>query len=152
MQTTRRRSGAGLILGCAALAGCRAAPPAISGGAASVRTAFTQALAPMNGAQLKTTLLEVTYGPSVASHPHSHPCAVIGYVLEGAIRTQVRGEPEHVYRAGQSFYEPPNGVHQVSANASDKETARLLAIFTCDHDAPLSSPVPEPDSGRSGQP
>ena len=46
---------------------------------------------------VKTTLVEVNYGPGEASPPHSHPCAVIGYVVEGAIRTQVEGEPEHTY-------------------------------------------------------
>ena len=102
----------------------------------------------MNGDHLKTVGVEVSYAPGASSVPHSHPCAVTGYVLQGAIRTQVRGEPEAVYQAGQSFYEPPNGVHQVSANASSTEPARLLAVFTCDSDAPLTGPVA--DSGQTG--
>jgi quercetin dioxygenase-like cupin family protein len=102
----------------------------------------------MNGDHLKTVGVEVSYAPGASSVPHSHPCAVTGYVLQGAIRTQVRGEPEAVYQAGQSFYEPPNGVHQVSANASGTEPARLLAVFTCDSDAPLTVPVA--DSGQTG--
>ena len=56
---------------------------------------------------------------------------------------QVKGQPETSYRVGESFYEPPNGVHQVSANASEKEPAKFLAYFACDHEAPLSSPVSE---------
>ena len=82
--------------------------------------------------------MEVNYGPGEASPPHSHPCAVIGYVVEGAIRTQVEGEPEHTYEAGGSFYEPPNGVHAVSANASATRPEKLVAHFVCDHDAALS--------------
>ena len=96
------------------------------------------AIPPLDGAHLKTTLVEVNYGPGEASPPHSHPCAVIGYVVEGAIRTQVEGEPEHTYEAGGTFYEPPNGVHAVSANASSTRNAKLLAYFVCDRDAPLS--------------
>jgi quercetin dioxygenase-like cupin family protein len=65
---------------------------------------------------------------------------VIGYVAQGAIRFQVKGGPESVFKTGESFYEPPNGVHQVSANASDKEPAKLIAFFVCDHETSLTVP------------
>jgi quercetin dioxygenase-like cupin family protein len=55
----------------------------------------------------------------------------------------VKGEPEAIYRAGESFYEAPNGVHVVSANASQTEAATFIAYFVCDHNTPLSSDVPE---------
>ncbi len=110
---------------------------------ARTRAVTVQELPRMDGSHLKVTLVEVNYGPGEYSHPHSHPCPVIGYVIEGAIRIQVKGQPEAIYRAGESFYELPNGVHQVSANASDKEPAKFLAYFVCDHEAPLSSPVSE---------
>jgi len=83
----------------------------------------------------------VNYGPAEASEPHSHPCAVIGYVVEGVLRTQVRGEPERIYKSGQSFYEAPNGVHLVSANGSSTEPAKLVAYLICDRDTPLSVDV-----------
>jgi quercetin dioxygenase-like cupin family protein len=107
------------------------------------RVAFAHALPKMDGDHLKATLVEVNYGPGESSTAHSHPCPVIGYVLEGEIRSQVKGEPEAVYKVGESFYEPPNGVHLVSGNASQTRPARLLAYFLCDHDAPLSSAAPE---------
>jgi quercetin dioxygenase-like cupin family protein len=53
----------------------------------------------------------------------------------------VKGEPEAIYKTGESFYEPPNGVHLVSANANDKERAELLAYFVCDHQTALSVDV-----------
>jgi quercetin dioxygenase-like cupin family protein len=92
----------------------------------------------MNGDHLKAILLEVRYGPGEASSPHSHPCAVIGYVVEGLLRTQMKGEPAVTYKAGESFYEAPNGVHLVSANASSTEPAKFVAYLICDQDAPLS--------------
>jgi len=110
-------------------------------GQRSSRTAFTHALPALNGKNLTADVVEVTYGPGAASPPHSHPCPVIGYVLEGSVRTQVRGQPETVYTAGQSFYEAPNGAHLVSANASSTKPAKLIAFFVCDHDAPLSAPL-----------
>lgn len=102
------------------------------------RILISRALSQMDGNHLKAVLLEVHYGPGESSQPHSHPCAVVGYVVEGAIRSQVKGEPEITYKAGESFYEAPNGVHQVSANASATEPAKFVAYMICDHDAPLS--------------
>ena len=107
---------------------------------ASHRAAFSHSLPRMDGSQLRAIVVEVDYGPGEASEPHSHPCTVIGHVVEGAIRSQVKGEPEAVYKAGESFYEPPNGVHQVSANANDKAPAKLIAYFICDRETPLTVP------------
>jgi quercetin dioxygenase-like cupin family protein len=59
-------------------------------------------------------------------------------VIEGALRTQVKGEAAAVYNAGESFYEAPNGVHIISANASSKAPVKFLAYFVCDHETPLS--------------
>jgi quercetin dioxygenase-like cupin family protein len=111
------------------------------------RVAFSHNLPGLNGEKLSVTVVEVNYGPGESSTPHSHPCPVIGYVLEGTLRTQVKGEPEAVYKAGESFYEAPNGVHLVSANASQKEPAKLLAYFVCDSNAPLSVEVPPAKGG-----
>ncbi len=108
---------------------------------AQVRPVLTRALPQLDGSHLKVTVVEVVYAPGGASKPHTHGCPVIGYVAEGAIRYQVKGEPETVFKAGDSFYESANGVHQVSANASQTEPAKLIAYFLCDHDAPLSTAV-----------
>lgn len=113
------------------------------------RIVLAQILPPLDGTRLKATLVEVHYGPGEASPPHTHPCAVVGYVSQGSLRTQVKGEPEAIYHAGQSFYEAPNGVHLVSANASSTEPATLIAFLLCDHDTSLSIDVAEPRQGGS---
>jgi quercetin dioxygenase-like cupin family protein len=105
------------------------------------RVAFSHTLPPLDGKHLEATVVEVNYAPGESSKPHTHPCAVIGYIVEGTYRTQVKGEPEAVYKAGDSFYEAPNGVHLVSANASQTAPLKFLAYFTCDHQAPLSTEV-----------
>jgi quercetin dioxygenase-like cupin family protein len=107
------------------------------------RVALSHTLPHLDGRHLKATIVEVTYGPGESSSPHSHPCPVIGYVIQGALRTQVKGKQEATYKAGQSFYEAPNGVHMVSANASSKAAVKFLAYFVCDHEAPLSVAVSE---------
>jgi quercetin dioxygenase-like cupin family protein len=103
-----------------------------------VHDVLSQALPGVDGRQLRVSLVEVTYAPGGASSAHSHTCPVIGYVVEGALRSKVQGEPERVYRAGESFYEAPNGVHEVSANASNARPVRFLAYFLCDQDDTLS--------------
>ena len=107
------------------------------------RIVLSKPLPKLNGDHLKAALLEVRYGPGEASSPHGHPCAVIGYVVEGSLRTQVKSEPEMFYKTGESFYEAPNGVHLVSANASSAEPAKFVAYLICDQNAPLSVDVQE---------
>src|SRR5271165_2879603 len=101
-------------ISCAALSGAEPLPRAAT---RVSRTVFSHHLPTLDGDHLEISLVEVAYGPGGSSAPHSHPCPVIGYVVEGAVRTQVKGEAEAVYRTGESFYEAPNGTHLVSANA-----------------------------------
>jgi quercetin dioxygenase-like cupin family protein len=153
MSFTSRRTKLALGIFCVAIIGggsaalarviSRQHTGALQSTAQQARAPFSHALPPLDGNHLKATVVEVTYAPGESDPPHSHPCAVIGYVIEGSYRFQVKGQPETVYHAGESFYEAPNGVHQVSANASDKVPVRFLAYFVCDRETPLTVPAPE---------
>ena len=57
------------------------------------------------------------------------------------MRMQVKGQPERIYKPGDTFFESPTDVHVVSANASQDKPARFLAYFVCDQKTPLSVPV-----------
>jgi quercetin dioxygenase-like cupin family protein len=119
---------------------------------ARTRIVFSHPLPAMDPAHLQVTTVEVTYPPGGSSTPHSHPCPVIGYVLKGAVRMQVKGGAEHIYRPGDSFYEEANGIHMVSKNASATEPATFLAYFICDHEGPLSVKVPTSSSPGGAKP
>ena len=86
------------------------------------------------GKSIKGVLVE--YPPGGSSPAHTHPASAFIYatVLEGAIRSQVNDGPVKVYCAGESFSEMPGDHHSVSANASETEPARLLAVFVVDTD------------------
>jgi len=112
------------------------------------RVALSHALPKLDGNHLRASVVEVHYGPGESSPRHSHPCSVIGYVVDGAIRAQGKGEPEAIYRTGEAFYEGPNGIHEVSANASQTQPATFIAYFVCDHNTPLSINVPESIHGK----
>jgi quercetin dioxygenase-like cupin family protein len=118
-------------------------PAAKSRKAGDLEVAFAHDLPPLEGGRLSVTLVEVNYRPGESSAPHRHPCPVIGYILEGRVRTQVQGEREATYKSGESFYEGPGAVHLLSANASETEPARMLAYLVCDTRAPLSVDVPQ---------
>ena len=113
-----------------------AAPP---GGAASIgegateKQILSEKLPNVPGKTL--TVIEVDYRPGGFSAPHRHPASVFAYVLSGTVRSQIEGEPLRVYRAGQSWTEPPNAHHLVSANASKTKPARLIAYIIADDGA-----------------
>lgn len=95
----------------------------------------------MDGGKLKLAVLELEYQPDGKTESHYHNGPVFVYVLQGAIVSQVEGQPEAVYSADQSFYEAPKGVHAVSRNASQTERARALVIFLNSGDEPLTVPI-----------
>ena len=103
-----------------------------SGDKRKVTLVYDQVLPNVPGKSIRGVLVE--YGPGAFSAPHSHPSSAFIYatVLEGAIRSQVNDGPVITYRAGESWSEIPGDRHRVSANASDTEPARLLAVFVLD--------------------
>jgi quercetin dioxygenase-like cupin family protein len=83
------------------------------------------------------TVVQVDYRPGGSSASHRHPASgfVFAYVLSGTVRSQVEGEPVREYRAGETWTEPPNAHHIVSANASKTRPARLMAYVIADDSA-----------------
>jgi quercetin dioxygenase-like cupin family protein len=97
-----------------------------------VTVVFDHVLPNLPGKSLRGVLVE--YGPGGSSAAHTHPNSAFIYatVLEGAIRSQVNDGPVTVYRAGENWSEMPGDHHKISANASDTEPAKLLAVFVVD--------------------
>jgi quercetin dioxygenase-like cupin family protein len=99
---------------------------------AKVTVVYQHELPNVPGKSIKAALVE--YGPGGYSPGHTHPKSAFIYatVLEGAIRSQVNDGPVTVYKAGQSWSEQSGDRHRVSANASETEPAKLLAVFVVD--------------------
>src|SRR6476661_4507781 len=97
-----------------------------------VTVVFDQALPNVPGKSMRAVLVE--YEPGGESPAHMHPKSAFIYatVLEGAIRSQVNDGAVKTYKAGQSFSELPGQIHRVSANASETQPAKLLAVFVVD--------------------
>jgi quercetin dioxygenase-like cupin family protein len=88
--------------------------------------------------------VEVNYPAGAASQPHTHAKSafIYAYVISGAIESKVNGGETRIYRAGESWSEPPGATHSISRNASKTEPAKLLAVFVLDtEDKALTTPV-----------
>jgi quercetin dioxygenase-like cupin family protein len=84
------------------------------------------------------TVVTVSYAPGGKSGAHHHAGSVFAYVLSGAIRSKNSATgPVKVYKAGESFFEPPGSKHLISENASTTAPASLLAVFVADDGAQL---------------
>jgi quercetin dioxygenase-like cupin family protein len=86
------------------------------------------------------TAVVVNYEPGGKSASHHHAGSVFAYVLSGEIRSENSATgAAKVYKAGESFFEPPGSSHLVSENASATEPANLLAVFVSDDAAQLTN-------------
>src|SRR5208282_2738700 len=93
---------------------------------ASVTELMTRDL--IGGPDKEVVVLTVTYPAAGASLPHRHDAQVFVYVLEGELTMQVRGGPAVTLRPGMTFYEAPDDIHVVSANASKTASAKMLVV------------------------
>jgi quercetin dioxygenase-like cupin family protein len=99
-----------------------------------VTLVYEHPLPSVPGKSVKGVLVE--YGPGGYSSAHTHAKSALIYatVLEGAIPSAVNGGETKIFIAGQNFTELPGDRHDVSANASKTEPAKLLAVFVVDTD------------------
>lgn len=110
--------------------------------AETVTKNFEAAIPNMPGKSL--IALEVDYAPGAASpsHTHANSAFIYAYVISGAIESKVNEDETRIYRAGESWSEPPGAAHSISRNASNTEPAKLLAIFVLyTNDNPLTTPA-----------
>ena len=98
----------------------------------TVTVAADEPIPNLPGKRLVSHIVDYPPGASSASHRHGPSAFIYAYVLSGEIRSQVDDEPARVYRAGETWFESPGAHHRVSANASDTEPARLLAVLIVD--------------------
>jgi quercetin dioxygenase-like cupin family protein len=128
------------ILAAAAVlaAGALLAGPVCRAADDDVRPVTTEKLPNVPGKSI--TAIVVNYAPGAKSDKHHHAGSVLAYVLSGEIRSENSATgPVKVYKAGESFFEPPGSEHLVSENASATEPASLLVIFIADDGAQLTT-------------
>ena len=106
----------------------------VAKGEARVTTIFDHPLPSVPGKSLRGVLVEYGPGSSPPSHTHAASAFITATVIEGAVRSRINDGPEKVFHVGESFVEMPGDHHRVSANASDVEPSKLLAVFVVNTD------------------
>ena len=122
---------------------------AITGAAAAhsaqpvtVAPKFNQVISNIPGKSLVVVKVDFAPGAASPSHTHAKSAFIYAYVLSGEIESKVNDGETRVYKAGESWSEPPNARHQISRNASKTKPAKLLAVFVVDSDdKPLTTPA-----------
>lgn len=114
-----------LRLGSAAMAAAESKNP-------KVTLVYQHELPNCPGKSIKGVLVEYAPGGYSPAHTHAESAFIYATVLEGAVRIQVSDGPVTTYKTGENFSELPGDRHSVSANASDINPARLLAVFVVD--------------------
>jgi quercetin dioxygenase-like cupin family protein len=123
---------AAAVVGCSSATERPATPttPVVASGHPSetLTPLIHQALPNIHGKTF--TSATVTFPPGARAVPHRHGNAfVYAYVLEGAVRSQVEGEPMRTYHQGENWTEQPGAHHVATENVSNTEPAKLLVVF-----------------------
>lgn len=100
--------------------------------AQGVAEVFNQQISNIPGKSMIAVQVDYSPGEKSPAHWHENSSFIMAYVVSGAIRSQVAGEPVKVFQAGQSWFENPGAHHLISENASASAPARLLAVFVVD--------------------
>lgn len=101
---------------------------------ATVTLVYEHPLPDVPGKSVKGVLVEYGPGGYSSAHTHAESALIYATVLEGAIQSAVNGGETKTFTVGQNFTELPGDRHDVSANASKTEPAKLLAVFVVDTD------------------
>lgn len=99
-----------------------------------VTLVYEHPLPSVPGKSVKGVLVEYGPGGYGSAHTHAKSALIYATVLEGAILSAVNGGETKIFIAGQNFTELPGDRHDVSANATKTEPAKLLAVFVVDTD------------------
>ena len=110
--------------------------------------------APLNPSPVKRTPLgkvevpgsnyEVVFGitelaPGFKAGRHSHPGPLLVHVTEGEFWYHIDGQPEKVYKVGDSFEVPHSAIHAEGAVGSNP--AKVMVVFIVEKGKPLVQPA-----------
>ena len=73
--------------------------------------------------------------PVIRLERHSHPGPLLVYVTEGQFWYHIDGQPEKVYKAGESFQVPHSAIH--AEGAVGNSSAKVMAVYIVEKGKPL---------------
>jgi quercetin dioxygenase-like cupin family protein len=91
------------------------------------------------GTNLEVIYATVEIAAGFKAGRHFHPGVVMAQVVEGEFWFAPDGQPEKIYRAGETLTVPANAIH--NEGATDK-AVKLNAVYVLEKGKPLASPAP----------
>lgn len=85
-------------------------------------------------------LVELNFRPGVSVPEHRHPGPIVGYVMDGQVRSAINRESDEIVPSGGTFFEPSGALHSAFGSASQDAPARAVAFMVI----PTGSPVTVP--------
>jgi quercetin dioxygenase-like cupin family protein len=89
----------------------------------------------------ETLVGTVEVAPGTGNGFHTHNGSEIGYVLQGHIRLEVKGQASRELGPGESFMVPRGSVHR--AVLLGNEPVKMINTWTVDKGSPLLVPAPQ---------
>ena len=90
------------------------------------------------GTNLELIYATVEIAPSFKAGRHSHPGVVMAQVVEGEFWLAPDGQPEKVFKAGESLTVPDRAIH--NEGSGDKGT-KVNAVYVVEKGQPLVAPA-----------
>ena len=101
------------------------------------RTPIGKSDVPGSNYEVITAMVELA--PGFKAGRHSHPGIVQAQVIEGEFMLALDGQPEKIFKAGESLEVPNAAIHNEGA-AGDKP-AKLIAVYVVEKGKPLVMPA-----------
>jgi quercetin dioxygenase-like cupin family protein len=86
-------------------------------------------------------LVELHFRPGASTPEHRHPGFVLGYVVDGQMRSAINHGPDEIVPAGGTFFEPSGALHTAFGSASPDAPVRILAFMVVPTGSPLTGPT-----------
>jgi quercetin dioxygenase-like cupin family protein len=80
-----------------------------------------------------------TLPPNAVIGYHTHPGDEAGYVVQGSLTWRIKGQPDKLLHAGDSFFNPRGAVHSV---VGGPEGATAVSSWIVDKDQPMATAAP----------
>lgn len=99
---------------------------------------------PLGKVEVPGSNYEVIFGitelaPGFKAGRHSHPGPLLVHVTEGEFWYHIDGQPEKVYKVGDSFEVPHSAIH--AEGAVGINSAKVMVVFIVEKGKPLVQPA-----------
>jgi quercetin dioxygenase-like cupin family protein len=86
-------------------------------------------------------LVELNFAPGVDVPDHRHTGPILGYVVDGQMRTAINHQQDQIVPVGGTFFEPLGALHTSFSSASPDAPVRAVAFLVVPNGSRLSTPA-----------